>query len=139
MINRTGKEIEGYVWKQLRDSTLAKALSGRVYRDGTRPRGSVEEDAVVIFSGGRSDEISEGFVTINIYVPDVAPWDNGVYVEDVERTEELGRLAGRWVSDLPVYPYRFSLRDTIYTMEDRELRQHFIAVHLMYRIYEPRI
>ena len=134
----TSKEIEGYVWKELQKSDLAKKISGKVYRRGTRPRGSRAEDAVVSFTAGSSDEISEGFVTVNIFVPDFASFGNGVLVEDIARMEELEKLASEWVENLPVYPYQFALRDTIYTVEEPETREHFVAIHLRYRIYEPK-
>lgn len=134
----TSKEIEGYVWKELRKSKLAKALKGDVYRRGMRPRGSEGEDAIVSFTAGSSDEISEGFVTVNIFVPDIHSGVTGVFVEDGARMEALEKLASEWVESLPVYPYQFALRDTIYTMEEPETHEHFVAIHLRYRIYEPK-
>ena len=96
---KTGKQIQGDIRRMLRESPLASAISGEVYRNGLRPRDSRQEDAVVTFTTGTPDEVQEGVVTINIFVPDTDPYDNGVMVEDTERTEELESLADEWVKN----------------------------------------
>ena len=90
---KTSKQVQGDVYKLLRDSTLYTMISGEVYRSGMRPRDSRLEDAVVIFTAGLPTQIQTGIVTVNIFVPDIDPYDNGVLVEDSERTEEVERLA----------------------------------------------
>ena len=134
---KTSKQVQGDIYRMLKGSTLAAALSGDVYRQGYRPRDSREEDAVVIFTTGTADEIQEGVVTINIYVPDTDPYGNGVLVEDGERTEELERLAQEWVDSLTTDKscYKFSLRQTIYTEEEPDISQHFVVVKLGYRYF----
>ena len=47
-----------------------------------------------------SNRIQEGVVTCQLFVPDIDPFDNGVLVEDGERTEEMERLAQEWVDSL---------------------------------------
>ena len=91
----TSKKVQRDVRDLLLESELAKAIDGGVYHAGTRPRDSRAEDAVVIFTGGVPDQIDEGVVTLNIYVPDVLPYgeDNGVQVEDLQRVEEIEELA----------------------------------------------
>lgn len=97
---KTSKQIQGDVYRLLKDSVLATQISGGVYRSGNRPRDSKKEDAVVIFTSGLPDEIQTGVVTVNIFVPDIDPNDDGVLLEDSERTEELERLAEEWVKSL---------------------------------------
>ena len=97
---KTSKQVQGDVYRLLKDSTLYTMISGEVYRNGYRPRDSRKEDAVVIFTTGLADEIQTGVVTVNIYVPDKDLFGNGVLVEDGERTEELERLADSWVESL---------------------------------------
>lgn len=135
---KTSKQIQGDVYRMLKDSLLANEISGGVYRKGMRPRDSRLEDAVVAFTAGTPGEIQSGVVTINIYIPDIDPYDNGVYVEDGERAEELERLAADWVQDLTAdrSDYLFSLQNTITTEEDEEIKQHFVVVKLRYDLYE---
>lgn len=134
---KTGKQVQGDIYQLLKDSTLYTMISGDVYRNGYRPRDSRLEDAVVIFTAGLPDQIQTGVVTVNIYVPDIDPYDNGVFVEDGRRTEELERLAQAWFDSLTaeVSCYKFKLIQTIYTEEEAEIKQHFIVVKLGYEYF----
>ena len=134
---KTGKQVQGDIYQLLKDSTLYTMISGDVYRNGYRPRDSRLEDAVVIFTAGLPDQIQTGVVTINIFVPDIDPYDNGVFVEDGQRTEELECLAAEWVESLSadVSCYKFKLQQTIYTEEETEINQHFVVIKLAYKFF----
>lgn len=134
---KTGKQVQGDIYRLFKGSTLYTMISGDVYRNGYRPRDSRLEDAVVIFTAGLPDQIQTGMVTVNIYVPDIDPYDNGVFVEDGQRTEELERLAQAWVDSLTaaVSCYKFKLMQTIYTEEEADINQHFIVVKLGYEYF----
>lgn len=134
---KTSKQIQGDIYRLLKDSTLYSMISGEVYRQGYRPRDSRKEDAVVIFTTGVPDQIQTGVVTLNIYVPDIDPYNNGLMVEDGERTEQIERLAGQWVESLTTDKscYKFKLQQTIYTEEEAEINQHFIVVKLRYEYF----
>ena len=82
---KTSKQVQGDVYRLLKDSTLYSMISGEVYRQGYRPRDSRLEDAVVIFTAGLPDQIQTGVVTVHIYCPDIDPYGNGVLVEDGDR------------------------------------------------------
>ena len=135
---KTGKQVQGDIYRLFKGSTLYTMISGDVYRNGYRPRDSRLEDAIVTFTAGIPDQIQTGVVTVNIYVPDIDPYDNGVFVEDGQRTEELERLAQAWVDSLTaaVSCYKFKLMQTIYTEEEAEINQHFIVVKLGYEYFE---
>lgn len=134
---KTGKQVQGDIYRLLKDSTLYTMISGDVYRNGYRPRDSRLEDAVVTFTAGLPDQIQTGVVTVNIFVPDIDPYDNGVLVEDGDRTAEIERLAQAWVDSLSaeVSCYKFKLQQTIYTEEEAEINQHFVVVRLGYRYF----
>lgn len=134
---KTSKQVQGDIYRMLKDSTFSSMISGEVYRQGYRPRDSREEDAVVIFTTGLPNQIQTGVVTVNIYVPDIDPYNNGVLVENGERTEEIERLAGKWVDSLTTDKscYKFKLQQTIYTEEEAEINQHFIVVKLQYEYF----
>lgn len=136
---KTGKQIQGDIYLLLKHSLLAEELSGGVYRNGYRPRDSRLEDAIVTFTAGLSDtDIQTGVVTINIYVPDIDPYDNGVWVEDGQRTEEVEQMAQAWVDDLTAdrSNYLFSLKQTITTVEESETREHFVVIKLGYSYFD---
>ena len=134
---KTGKQVQGDVYRLLKDSTLYAMISGDVYRNGMRPRDSRLEDAVVTFTAGFPDQVQTGVVTVNIFVPDVDPYENGVLVEDGERTEQLECLAQEWADSLTaeVSCYMFRLMQTIYTEEEADIHQHFIVIKLAYRYF----
>ena len=134
---KTAKQIQGDVYTLLRDSTLYTMISGEVYRNGLRPRDSRLEDAVVIFTTGLPDQIQTGIVTINIFVPDIDPYENGVMVEDTERTERLEALAQAWADSLTceVSNYKFKQQQTIYTEAEPQTNEHFVVVKLQYEYF----
>lgn len=137
-MTKTSKQIQGDVFLMLRESTLCSMISGAVYRNGMRPRDSRKEDAVVIFSTGLSEEIQTGVVIVNLFVPDIDPASDGVFVEDGARVEELECLAQEWVDSLSTKNscYRFELQQTIYSESDHELQQHVIVVRLKFWYYD---
>ncbi len=134
---KTGKQVQGDVYQLLRDSTLCSMISGTVYRKGMRPRDSKLEDAVVIFTAGLPEQIESGVVTVNIYVPDIDPYNNGVLVEDSERTEQIEAAADTWVQSLTadVSNYKFKLQQTIFTQEEKDINQHFVVIKLAYEYF----
>lgn len=135
---KTGKQVQGDIYRLFKGSTLYTMISGDVYRNGYRPRDSRLEDAIVTFTAGIPDQIQTGVVTVNIFVPDIDPYKNGVLVEDGQRTDELERLAQAWVDSLTaaVSCYKFKLMQTIYTEEEADINQHFIVVKLGYEYFE---
>lgn len=134
---KTAKQVEGDVRQLLQDSPLCSMISGSVYRNGLRPRDSRQEDAVVIFSTGLPSQIETGVVIVNIYVPDIDPYGNGVLVEDGQRVEQLETLSQEWVDNLTVADscYRFRLQQTIYTDSEPEIGQHVIVIRLLYEYF----
>lgn len=135
---KTAKQVQTDIINLLERSELVSEISGEVYRSGYRPRDSRLEDAIVIFTTGLPDEIETGVVTINVFVPDIDPFNNGVLVEDGERTSALEVLAQSWVDSLSaaMSNYAFELQQTIYTEAEPDINQHFVVVKLKYRLFE---
>ena len=113
-------------------------ISGGVYRAGMRPRDSRLEDVEVIFTTGIPDQIQTGVVTVNIWVPDIDPYDNGVLVEDSERTERIEALAHEWFEAVRASEtgYKLRLQQTIYTESEPVIHQHFVVVRLAYELFD---
>ena len=134
---KTSKQVESDIRKLIQDSTLYTMISGEVYRNGLRPRDSQKEDAVVIFSSGLPNQIQTGVVIINLFVPDIDPYGDGVFVEDGKRVERLEQLAQEWVDSLTaeVSCYRFRQQQTIYTDEEADIHQHVIVIRLAYEFF----
>lgn len=138
---RTAHQIQGDIRDLIEGSSLAGAVSGKVYRgnpeDSDRPRDSKLEDIVVVFTTGTPEQIHEGVVTVKIYVPDIDTYGNGDYVEDGKRCEALEAEADKWYESLHGRTdYLFGLQDTIHTQSDTEIGQHYVVVRLRYRCLE---
>lgn len=136
-MSKTSRQIQGDVYRKLLSSPLAAEISGGVYREGQRPRDSPLEDAVVIFTAGTPGDVQRGVVTVNVFVPDIDPYDDGTLREDSARTEAIEAAAARWVDSFTVRDtsYRFRLLQTIVTDRAPELRQHFVVIRLGYDFF----
>lgn len=135
----TSKQIQGDIFRALRASELATQITGRIYRDGLRPRDSELEDCEVIHTAGVTNlQFAQGVVVINVYVPDIDPYKNGVMVENMARTEEIESLCADFVAQIcnTMPHYKFGLAETIMTHEDRDIFQHFVSIRLTYEIKE---
>ncbi|MCD8313427.1 MAG: hypothetical protein LUC24_04635 [Bacteroidales bacterium] len=131
----TAKQVQTDIIGLLKDSPLAQAVSGSVYRSGLRPRDSRLEDITVAFTTGSPDQIETGVVTVNVFVPDLADTD-GTLVENMARTAELESLAADWFESLGAgTDYLLSLRQTIYTEAEPDTREHFVVIRLGYRYF----
>ncbi len=136
---KTSRQVQGNIYRLLRASALAKSINGGVYRQGLRPRDSVREDAVVTFTAGTPGQVQDGVVTVNIYVPDIDPRDDGALVEDTRRTEELEGLAQEWVEGLKAPGYLFRLADVVHTTWEPSISQHFVVVRIRWRYGENEV
>lgn len=131
----TGHDIQDAIYNLLKGSSLENAVSGGVYKDGYRPRDSRLEDIVVIFTQSTAAQVQDGIVTVNIFVPDVDPYNNGVLVEDGARTSAIERAALTWLEgiDRSTIPMRLEAQQPPYTMEDYTARQHFVTLRIRFR------
>ena len=141
---KTGQQIVTDLIALLRNTALVNGVSetdtiegvgGDIYRSGTRPRDSKEEDIVVIFTTGDGAQFQSGVVTLNIFVPYIACGSDGVLYEDSERCEQIESLAQTTVNGLTanLSDYKFRLRDTIHTQQDDEINQSFVVVRLSFQ------
>lgn len=135
---KTASEVETDIYNLLKNSAISNAISGKVYRDGYRPKDSKMEDVVIIFTSGLPDQIQTGVVTILVYVPDVDVYSNGNLLKNGARIDFLEKQARTWVNSLnaSISNYLFELNQTIMSLTETELHQHFISVRLKYSLYD---
>lgn len=132
---KTAYQIQGDFYNLLKQSNLAKNITGKVYREGYRPKDSQKEDAIVIFTTGIPTQIHQGSITINIYTPFVDI--GGTLLENGKRCEQLEIMAGEWVkSILGESPYLIQLAQTIHTNQDTDIHQSFVVVRLRYELFD---
>ena len=110
---KTSEEVLDYICSLAENSSVAEAITGKVYQDGLRPRDSEKED---------------------LYVQDIQPYRNGVYVKDSRRLSELSGIFQEWIASLRygISEYKLTQLEPIRTEEDRDLNQHFLVLHVQY-------
>lgn len=131
---KTSEEILAYFCTLAGSGSIAGVINGNIYQDGVRPRDSQKEDMVFIYTSGVTfGERVKGEITVNLYVPDVQPYTNGVYVKDGARLVTLSQYLQTWASSLPgTIDYKITQTEPIRVVEDREIHQHFLVLHLQY-------
>lgn len=134
---RTSKEIQTDLLALLVDSPLAQAVSGKVYRGGQRPRDSKNEDITLHITSVTASQRQEGVAVVNIFVPDIPVGMTATLAEDARRTAELERIATNWAEGLTTNltgEYLIRLASAVYTMQEKETKEHFVVVKLRFSI-----
>ena len=137
---RTSKEIQTDLLALLVDSPLAQAVSGKVYRGGQRPRDSKTEDITLHITTVTASQRQEGVAVVNAFVPDIPVGMTATLTEDARRTAELERIATNWAEGLTANltgEYLIRLASAVYTMQEKETKEHFVVVKLRFSIINP--
>ena len=129
--NQVERDFYGFVC----NSTLGKAVSGKVCRSGMRPANADSEDIVVKFLAGLDEQIQSGVVIINVYVPDIL--DGGRKVKDFGRIGTLESLIAEFVQDVNFSPqdydgYRIETDGTPSSMQVEGIEQHVIYARIKF-------
>lgn len=134
-MRKTGQQIEDDVFDLVQDSELSSFVKGKIYKEGTRPVDSENEDAIVSFKTGLDAQFQQGELTLNIYVPDI---DNGgkILVKDIARCREIESKADSIVRTFTSSEYLFSLGGIPQTFqfqsENTKVKQHFVNIKLRF-------
>ncbi len=96
---KTEIQIERDFYGFIKQSTLAEAIRGDIYRRGMRPNNAKTEDIIVKYLGGIDEQIQAGTVVINIYVPYI-PYQDGRRGEDLNRIGELQEAGNALLSEI---------------------------------------
>ena len=137
---RTSKEIQTDLLALLVDSPLAQAISGKVYRGGQRTRDSKHEDITLHITSVTASQRQEGVAVVNVFVPDISVGMTATLTEDARRTAELERIATNWAEGLTTNltgEYLIRLASAVYTMQEKETKEHFVVVRLRFSIINP--
>ena len=130
---KTEKQIESDVFDIIKESDLAIAVSGFVYRKGMRPDNPELEDIVVKFLSGYDEQIQSGIVVVNIYVPDVQYQGYSAKSENIDRVGKLQKLVNEIFDDFSNVEYLIEKDGTPTSLQADGIEQHFIYVRLKYK------
>jgi len=131
----TAGQIESKVYEILSSSLLKTTIGGKIYKEGTRPLDSKNEDIVISFVSGQDNQIQTGIVIVNAYVPDIDNGANkGVRIKNVGRCEELEEALNTFSESISIYEdFNFKTDKTIQTYKEDNIQQHFINLRLKYK------
>lgn len=136
----TQTEIEDVLLSLIDRSELADDVNGVVCLEGQRPKDSHAEDIVVIFTDGLPGQTQTGTLTLNIYVPDIDPWQDGTWIKDRQRTGQIEALARNWLGTLNDgshgHCFRYYPKQSVATFGEPEINQHFVVVKIGYEYYD---
>lgn len=133
---KTSAQIEKDFYRLVKSSAIASSIGGKVYRNGTRPRNSKSEDAVVTFVAGLDGQIQDGVVVVNVFVPK-KPFGRGTDpVKDIKRIDTLECIIRDWLytrPGAPEYQLPASERPTIKDYEDPQTGETYIHTRIKFR------
>ena len=133
---KTATQIEKDFYHLVKDSPIATAIGGKVYRDGTRPRNSKAEDAVVAFVAGLDGQIQDGVVVVNVFVPKKPFGKDTEPVKDIARIDALSQIIRDWLDTRPGSPeYLLPKKDrpTIKDYEDPQTGESYIHTRITFK------
>lgn len=133
---KTGTQIEKDFYRLVKASPIASAIGGSVYRDGTRPRNSKAEDAVVIFVAGLDGQIQDGVVVLNVFVPKKPFGEDTDPVKDIGRVDALEQIIRNWMlcqPGAPEYLFDIGKQPTIKSYEDPQTGETYVHTRIKFR------
>lgn len=126
---KTDIDIKDDIYKYLKDSKLASAVTGKISKT-LRPPKSTKEDIVISVLANSNQQIQEAYVNVNIYVKDL--FRESQYEENTIRLRELSKLASETLNSFIGKGYRFDLEQQR-VMDVPGVNEHFINNKLLYK------
>lgn len=127
---KSGNEIERDFYTYVKGSDLMQVLSGEIYRKGTRPVESRNEDVVIAFLSGLDDQEQTGVVIVNAFLNGLSFGKSFVRptgkIEAVQK--ELLKLKNTTFAEYYIGGDASSV-DTY----DEELRQYVVSCRLKFK------
>lgn len=132
----TDIDIKDDIFNLIKDSELAKSLSGQIYKTGVKPLNSKKEDCVINIAGNQNGEIQRAIVNVNIHVPDLYIAKDKTWVEDTKRLRVLCKLAEQLFTSKRVKRMRKVELESQRVFADQG-NEHFINNRILFNIYNP--
>ena len=123
--------IKDDVYAHIKNSPLASAVTGKICKQGVRPKDSDKEDVVIAVIANLNGQIQEAAVNVNIYVADDIKND-GQNQEATIRLRELCRIASETLEVGRGDDFRFTL-ESQHVIEVPGTKEHVINNRLNYK------
>lgn len=127
----TAGEILQYTYDAVK--ALYLPIKGKLYKAGNRIAEGIEDMTIGVLNG-TADQVQEGTININVFVPDVSATD-GRYYCNSQRCLEIEKM----LSDIDkklntVGDIRYDISDMIMTNQESKTQEHYVNVSLRYRV-----
>lgn len=135
---KTALDVLQDVKAMLQGSELEYSINGSIYFEGTRPKDSTKEDAVLVYTQGTSRQVEQGTITILVFVPDL-PQQGGHTAPNLKRIIQIERKSAEWVQTLrgsKSRGYLFRVVQAIAHYPQPEIKQHFVSLKLDYKYFD---
>ena len=119
------------VYAFIKKSPLDAAITGKVCKQGVRPKGSDLEDVVIAVVANKNGQIQEAVVNVNIYVKDDIKSD-GQNQEATIRMRQLCEIASDTLEAGSGEDFRFTL-ESQHVIEVPGTKEHVINNRLNYK------
>lgn len=123
--------IKDDIYAHIKNSPLASDVTGKICKQGVRPKGSDKEDVVIAVVANLNGQIQESVVNVNIYVADDIKSD-GQNQEATIRLRELCRIASETLEVGRGEDFRFTL-ESQRVIEVQGTKEHVINNRLNYK------
>ena len=123
--------IKGDVYAFIKKSPLSAAVTGKICKQGVRPKGSNLEDVVIAVVANMNGQIQEAVVNVNIYVKDDIK-SNGQNQEATIRLRQLCEIASDTLEAGSGEDFRFTL-ESQHVIEVPGTKEHVINNRLNYK------
>ena len=128
-MKKGGTQIEKDVFDIFKDE-IKRFIKGDVYLQGTRPHNSNKEDCVIGYLTGINNDVQQGKININFYVPkiNIGAQKN---VKNIARILEIEDFMSRLVQRAPG-EYLFVQEQTINSFEE-DSNQNLVNAQILYK------
>lgn len=123
--------IKDDLYKFINTSPLKSAVTGKICKQGVRPKDSDKEDIVISVIANINGQIQEAVVNVNIYVMDDIKSD-GQNQEATIRLRDLCKIASETLEVGSGDDYRFTL-ESQRVIEVADTKEHVINNRLNYK------
>lgn len=123
--------IKDDVYALIKNSPLASTVTGKICKQGVRPKGSDKEDVVIAVVANLNGQIQEAVLNVNIYVADDIKSD-GQNQEATIRLRELCRIASETLEVGSGEDFRFTL-ESQRVIEVADTKEHVINNRIIYK------
>lgn len=124
--------IEDYVFNII--SQMDLGIRGKFYHKGERPNSSTKEDCTIGFLTATAEQIQQGSVVVNIFVPTLYGSDGVKYI-DRDRCSQFEQTLSALPSQLNRQgDVRFSLGGAVTTAMEEVTKQVFVSAKLNFKV-----